>query len=250
MLRSIWMKAYDSPFFGAFCCEVAARRRTVENARRRTVMSGGRVLLADDHVLIAHGVRSMLESQFEIVGYAADGKALVEAAEELRPDVIVLDISMPVLNGLEAAERIRKFLPAVKIVFLSQHLDPAYLRQALRGGASGYVLKAQTAGEILEAVTAAMRGETFISPAFDSHLVDGLWSRTRELNNESAELTDRQREILQLIVEGRSNKEIAGLIDVSIKTVEFHRARLMSKLGARSAAELAKVAVQRGLIPE
>jgi DNA-binding NarL/FixJ family response regulator len=213
-------------------------------------MNGTRVLLADDHALIARGVRSTLEPQFEIVGYAADGKALVQAAEELRPDIIVLDISMPVLNGLEAAERIRKILPSVKLIFLSQHLDPAYLRQALRVGASGYVLKVQTAEELQQALAAAMRGETFISPAFDPQLVAGLWNRSKELNNESAELTVRQREILQLVVEGRSNKEIADVLEVSIKTVEFHRARLMSKLGARSAAQLAKVAVQRGLIPE
>lgn len=213
-------------------------------------MNGIRVLLADDHPLIAHGVRSTLEPQFEIVGYAADGKALVEAAQELRPDIIVLDISMPVLNGLEAALRIRKFLPSVKLIFLSQHLDPAYLRQALRVGASGYVLKLQAAEELQQALAAAMRGETFISPAFDPHLVAGLWNRSNELNNESPGLTVRQREILQLVVEGRSNKEIADVLEVSIKTVEFHRARLMNKLGARSAAQLAKVAVQRGLIPE
>jgi len=213
-------------------------------------MNGTRVLLADDHALIAHGVRSTLEPQFEIVGYAADGKALVQAAEELRPDIIVLDIGMPVLNVPAPGERIRKILPSVKLIFLSQHLDPAYLRQALRVGASAYVLKVQTAEELQQALAAAMRGETFISPAFDPQLVAGLWNRSKELNNESAELTVRQREILQLVVEGRSNKEIADVLEVSIKTVEFHRARLMSKLGARSAAQLAKVAVQRGLIPE
>jgi DNA-binding NarL/FixJ family response regulator len=213
-------------------------------------MTCTRVLLADDHALIAQGVRATLEPQFEIVGYAADGKALVQAAEELRPDVIVLDISMPVLNGLEAAERIRRILPSVKLIFLSQHLDPAYLRQALKIGASGYVLKSEVPEQLQQALLSAMRGETFISRGFDPQLVAGLWNRSKELNNESAELTVRQREILQLVVEGRSNKEIADVLNVSIKTVEFHRARLMNKLGARSAAQLAKVAVQRGLIRE
>jgi DNA-binding NarL/FixJ family response regulator len=211
-------------------------------------MGNTRILLADDHVLVAHGVRATLEAQFEIVGQAGDGKALVEAAEALRPDAIVLDIGMPVLNGLEAAQRIRKFLPAVKLVFLSQHRDPAYLRQTLRIGASGYVLKSEAAEELQHALAAVMRGEIFISPAFGEQVIANLWNRSKEVSNETMELTGRQREILQLIVEGRANKEVADCLHVSLKTIEFHRARLMHKLGARTAAELAKVALQRGLI--
>jgi DNA-binding NarL/FixJ family response regulator len=213
-------------------------------------MSKTRLLLADDHALILHGVRSTLESQFEIVGEVSDGKSLVQAAEALRPDVIVLDISMPVLNGFEAAQRIREILPAARLVFLSQHLDPAYLRQALKIGASAYVLKSQSADELQQALAAVMRGQTHISPAFGEQVIANLWNRSKELSNESADLTTRQREILQLIVEGRANKEIADLLAVSVKTVEFHRARLMNKLGVHSAAQLAKVAVQRGLIAE
>ena len=211
-------------------------------------MASIRILLADDHTLIVQGVRSTLESQFEIVGHVGDGKALVEAAEALRPDAIVLDISMPILNGLEAAQRISKILPSVKLVFLSQHRDPAYLRQALKIGASGYVLKSEAAEELGQALVAAMRGEIFVSPAFGDQVIANLWNRSRELTNESVELTDRQREILQLILEGRANKEIADCLALSPKTVEFHRARLMNKLGAHTAAELAKIAVQRGLI--
>ncbi len=213
-------------------------------------MGGTRILLADDHVLVTHGVRATLEAQFEIVGLAGDGKALVEAAEALRPDAIVLDIGMPVLNGLEAAQRIRKFLPAVKLVFLSQHRDPAYLRQTLRIGASAYVLKSEAAEELQHALAAVMRGEIFISAAFGEQVIASLWNRSKEVSNETVELTGRQREILQLIVEGRVNKEVADCLQVSLKTVEFHRARLMHKLGARTAAELAKVALQRGLIAE
>jgi len=212
-------------------------------------MSNTRVLLADDHSLILEGVRSTLEPRFDVVGHAGDGKALVEAAENLRPDVIVLDVSMPVLNGFEAAQRIRKFLPSVKLIFLSQHRDPAYLRQALRIGVSGYVLKSEASEELQRALAAVMRGETFISQGFGQQVIDNLWNRSKEVSNESSDLTGRQREILQLVVEGRSNKEIADLLEVSIKTVEFHRARLMNKLGARTAAQLAKVAVERGLIP-
>jgi DNA-binding NarL/FixJ family response regulator len=201
-------------------------------------------------VLVSHGVRATLEAQFEIVGLAGDGKALVEAAEALRPDAIVLDIGMPVLNGFEAAQRIRKFLPAIKLIFLSQHRDPAYLRQTLRIGASGYVLKSEAAEELQHALAAVMRGEVFISPAFGEQVIANLWNRSKEVSNETLELTGRQREILQLIVEGRVNKEVADCLQVSLKTVEFHRARLMHKLGARTAAELAKVALQRGLITE
>jgi len=213
-------------------------------------MGPTRILLADDHVLVSHGVRATLEAQFEIVGLAGDGKALVEAAEALRPDAIVLDIGMPVLNGFEAAQRIRKFLPAIKLIFLSQHRDPAYLRQTLRIGASGYVLKSEAAEELQHALAAVMRGEIFISPAFGEQVIANLWNRSKEVSNETLELTGRQREILQLIVEGRVNKEVADCLQVSLKTVEFHRARLMHKLGARTAAELAKVALQRGLITE
>jgi DNA-binding NarL/FixJ family response regulator len=211
-------------------------------------MGPTRILLADDHVLVSHGVRATLEAQFEIVGLAGDGKALVEAAEALRPDAIVLDIGMPVLNGFEAAQRIRKFLPAIKLIFLSQHRDPAYLRQTLRIGASGYVLKSEAAEELQHALAAVMRGEIFISPAFGEQVIANLWNRSKEVSNETLELTGRQREILQLIVEGRANKEVADCLHVSLKTIEFHRARVMHKLGARTAAELAKVALQRGLI--
>ena len=213
-------------------------------------MGPTRILLADDHVLVSHGVRATLEAQFEIVGLAGDGKALVEAAEALRPDAIVLDIGMPVLNGFEAAQRIRKILPAVKLIFLSQHRDPAYLRQTLRIGASGYVLKSEAAEELQHALAAVMRGEIFISPAFGEQVIANLWNRSKEVSNETLELTGRQREILQLIVEGRANKEVADCLHVSLKTIEFHRARVMHKLGARTAAELAKVALQRGLITE
>lgn len=213
-------------------------------------MSHTRVLLADDHALIMAGVRSALGPQFEIVGEAGDGSALLRAAETLRPDLVILDISMPVLNGLESARRIRKILPTARLIFLSQHNDPAYLREALKIGATGYVLKSE-AGEVLSGAAAAvMRGETYISPGFGEPVIAGLWNRCGEINNESADLTARQREILQLILEGRANKEIADLLHLSVKTIEFHRARIMTKLGVGSAAQLAKVAVQRGLIAE
>jgi DNA-binding NarL/FixJ family response regulator len=209
-----------------------------------------RVLLGDDHAFIRDGVQAALRGPYDVVGQANDGRALVEAAERLRPDLVILDISMPLQNGFESAKQIRKVLPSAKLIFLSQHLNPAYLRHALKLGASGYVLKSDASEELGRAVQAVLRGETYITPAFGREVIDNLWSRTGEINKQEEELTDRQREILQLVVAGKGNKEIADILHVSVKTVEFHRARLMAKLGVRSAAELAKVALQQGLIPE
>jgi DNA-binding NarL/FixJ family response regulator len=208
-----------------------------------------KVLLGDDHVLILDGLRAALQGQYEIVGLAKDGRTLVSEAERLKPDLVVIDISMPLLNGFEAAKQIKKSLPHIKLIFLSQHLNPAYLKNALKLGASGYVLKSGATEELQQAIATAMRGKTYITPAFGEDVIARLWNREGELNEETEGLTDRQREILQLIIEGRGNKEIADIIHVSVKTVEFHRARIMAKLGVKSVAELTKVALQQGLIP-
>jgi DNA-binding NarL/FixJ family response regulator len=209
-----------------------------------------RILLGDDHAFILDGIRAVLQVEYEVVGQAQNGRALVDAAERLKPDVVILDISMPLLNGFDAALQIKKSRPQVKLIFLSQHLNPAYLRQALKVGASGYVLKSGATGELQEAIREVLRGRIYITPAFGQNVIDGLWSRSGEVNNQAEELTDRQREILKLIIDGKGNKEIADILHVSVKTVEFHRARLMSRLGVRSVAELTKVALQQGLVPE
>lgn len=209
-----------------------------------------RVLLGDDHVLILSGVRTTLEPRFEVVGQATDGKALLAAAEELRPDVVVLDISMPSLNGFEVARQLKRALPLTAVVFLSQHLSPAYLKQALAIGVSGYVLKSETTEELEPALVAALKGETFTSPRFGEDALARFHNRDGGLNREIAELTDRQRGILQLLVDGRSNKEIAATLNLSIKTIEFHRAKIMTKLGAQTAAELSKMAIRLGIVPE
>jgi DNA-binding NarL/FixJ family response regulator len=209
-----------------------------------------RVLLADDHVLILSGIRATLEPRFEIVGQATDGKALLEAAGRLKPDIIVLDISMPSLNGFEAARQLKQIAPSTALVFLSQHLSPAYLKQALAIGVSGYVLKSETTEELEPALVAALRGEVFTSPRFGEDVLSRLQNRNGGLTREIAELTDRQRQVLQLLVDGKSNKEVATALNVSIKTVEFHRARIMNKLGAQTAAELSRVAIRLGMIPE
>ena len=212
-------------------------------------MKKASILLGDDHALILDGVRAALQVQFDIVGQAADGMALVEAAQRLRPDVVILDISMPLLNGFESARQIKKALPGTKLIFLSQHLNPAYLKQALKIGASGYVPKSGATEELQTAITTVLHGKTYITPAFGDDVISRLLNRSGELSNESEELTDRQREILQLIVEGRANKEIADILHLSVKTIEFHRARIMKRLGVKTSAELTKVALQQGLIP-
>jgi DNA-binding NarL/FixJ family response regulator len=208
-----------------------------------------RLLLGDDHALILDGIRSALQTRYDIIGQATDGKALVEAAERLRPDLVILDISMPVLNGIESAKRIKKSLPSTRLIFLSQHLNPAYLKQALKAGAAGYVLKSGATEELHTAINQVFQGETYITPSFGEDVIARLWNRSGEIDDQSEELTERQREILQLIVEGRGNKEIADILHLSVKTIEFHRARIMNKLGVRSAAELTKVALQQGIIP-
>jgi len=209
-----------------------------------------RVLLGDDHALILDGVRASLQDEFDIVGEAYDGRALVAAAERLQPEVVILDISMPVLNGFESARLVKKALPAAKIIFLSQHLNPQYLKHALKAGASGYVLKSGAREELRQAIESVLRGKTYITSSFGEDVRSQMLNRSGEIGDDSEELTDRQREILQLIVQGKANKEIADIIQVSVKTVEFHRARIMARLGVHTVAELTKVALQQGLIAE
>jgi DNA-binding NarL/FixJ family response regulator len=209
-----------------------------------------RVLLGDDHALILDGIRAALQPHYDVVGQAQDGKALVEAAEKLKPDLVILDIGMPVLNGFESAKQIKEALPATKLIFLSQHLNPAYLKHALKLGASGYVLKSGATEELQQAINAALRGKTFITSAFGEEEIANLRNRAGELSGAADDLTERQQEILQLIIRGKVNKEIADMLHVSVKTVEFHRARLMAKLGVKTVAELTKVAIQQGFIVE
>ncbi len=209
-----------------------------------------RILLGDDHALILDGIRAALLPFHDIVGQAQDGKALVEAAQKLKPDLVILDIGMPVLNGFEAAKRIKETLPPTKLIFLSQHLNPAYLKHALKLGASGYVLKSDATEELQQAIAAALRGKTYITPAFGEETIANMRNRSGEISGAAEDLTERQRQILQLIIDGKVNKEIADILHVSVKTVEFHRARLMAKLGVKTVAELTKVALQQGFIVE
>jgi DNA-binding NarL/FixJ family response regulator len=205
-------------------------------------MRRAKVVLADDHTVVMEGLRKLLEPHFEIVGTAADGRELVSSAGRIKPDVVLLDISMPGLNGIEAALQLRKDLPGAKIVFLTMHSDPVYLKGALRAGARGYVLKECAAAELVEAIHRVLRGETYITP----EAMRGVSAQDLKTSG-GTNLTSREREVLQLVAEGKSAKEIAAILKISARTVTFHKANLVQKLGARTTAELTKFAIRHGI---
>jgi DNA-binding NarL/FixJ family response regulator len=212
-------------------------------------MKRPRVLLADDHTLILEGFQRMLESQCEVVGTAEDGRALLAAAQKLRPDVIVLDISMPLLNGIDAARQLKATLPEAKLIFLTMHADPAYVTEAFRAGASGYVLKRCSSSELTRAIQEVLKGRSYVTPLVTKDVLQSaLMPSPGPSKGFSSTLTPRQREVLQLVAEGHTLKEIASLLHVSVKTVEFHKARIMQHLGLRTTAELTKYAIGQGLI--
>jgi DNA-binding NarL/FixJ family response regulator len=206
-----------------------------------------RVLLADDHAIVLEGLRRVLEPHFNIVGEVGDGHALVAAAARLRPDIIVADISMPLLNGIEAVRQIRKIDRKAKIVFLTMHPEVTYVSEALRAGGSAYVLKSSAGAELLEAIREALSGRMYVSPAIDKEAVRAQTTRASRWDHLQSELTPRQREVLQLLAEGRSLKEVAAVLNISIKTAEFHKYRIMKQLGIHSNAELTKYAVRLGM---
>jgi|SRR5580704_4415520 DNA-binding NarL/FixJ family response regulator len=206
------------------------------------------VLLADDHAIVVEGLRRVLETNYEVVDVVADGRALLDAAEHLKPDVIVLDVSMPLLNGIEAARRIRKTGQKVKIVFLSMHRDLAYVTEALRAGGSAYILKISAAAEILTAIRSALQGKSYISESIDRAALEAHIERRQRSRQSPGKLSFRQREVLQLAAEGRNTKEIAEILHVSPRTVEFHRHRIMETLGLHSTAELVQYAIKHRII--
>jgi len=207
-----------------------------------------RILLADDHTLFVEALQKVLETDFDLVGSVEDGRALLEAAPRLQPDVILLDLSMPLLNGLDAARQLKRLVPDCKLVFLSMHGDPTYVTEAFRAGASGYVLKRANATELIQAIKAALRGQLHVSPLLAKGVLDPLLRQRPSSSRAQASLTLRQREVLQLVAEGRTLKEIASILCVSIKTVEFHKTRIAKQLGLRRTADLTKYAVTHGLI--
>jgi len=207
-----------------------------------------RVLLADDHPLVLTGLRALLETECEVVGAVSDGRSLVESALLLRPDVIVVDIGLPVLNGMDAARQIKKDLPDTKILFLTMHGNLEYLKSALAAGASGYVLKTSAREELLGAVQDVVRNRIHVSPGFGEEIVNRFERHPRSITASPSLLTARQREILQLVAEGLTAKQISELLHISLQTVAFHKYQIMNKLGVRTTAELTRFAIQEGLI--
>jgi len=210
-----------------------------------------RVLIADDHTILRDGIASLLEDEDDIVivGQAEDGRSAIKMAGQLQPDVVLMDIAMPQLNGLEATRQIKNSHPNIKILILSMHENEEYIRQVLATGAMGYILKDAAARDLLGAIRAVYQGEAVLSPAI-TRLVIEDYLRWGDLNQEDTKdnLSPREREVLQLIAEGYTNKEIAGILTISIKTVQTHRANLMTKLDLHDRGELIKYAIQKKII--
>lgn len=210
-----------------------------------------RILLADDHVLVSDALCSILEKNYRVAGTAKNGRELVEKALELKPDVIVLDISMPELNGIEACRQLQTSGSTAKVVFVTQQLDPEYVGAAFDAGAMGYVAKQSASGELLEAVRLALLGRYYVTPLVTPRPEVGASPRVPRSNPAEmfgSRLTSRQREVLQLVAEGKTTKEIASALNISFKTVEFHRGSVMDQLGLRTTAELTRYALIHGII--
>ena len=212
-------------------------------------MTRPRVLIADDHNLVAELCKQLLETEFDVVGVVSNGRALVQAAGELKPDVIVLDIAMPVLNGLDAGQQAKEILPAVKLVYLTVNPDAEVAAEAFERGASAYLVKTCASDELVRAVREALRGHTYVSRPLSRHEIDCLrWQNTRLVREDNC-LTRRQREVLQLLAEGKAAKEVGGILNMSTRTVCYHKYRMMKLLRANSNADLVKYAVRNNLVP-
>jgi DNA-binding NarL/FixJ family response regulator len=207
-----------------------------------------RILLADDHRLVAEGLKSLLSAEFELVGVVEDGRALIECAKKLRPDVIVADITMPQLNGLEALVALKKDNPRTKVVFLTMHQEVAYARRAMAIGAAGFVLKHSAPAELVAAIHAALAGKTYLTPALAGEVLEELQRDPQASKDPVAALTARQREILQVFAEGRTAKEIAAGLGISVRTVEFHKYQMMETLGLHNSTELTHFAIKHGIV--
>jgi DNA-binding NarL/FixJ family response regulator len=215
-------------------------------------MIQARVLLAEDHVLVSEGLTKLLETDFIIVGSVTDGRALIQAVKEHTPDIAVIDIALPLLNGLEAARQIKKCAPHTKLIFLTMHAEEHFVKEAFQAGGSGYILKQSASTELLFAIKEVCQGRTYVSPAIAQGLVNQALNSSRGRTNQheanAVRLTQRQVEILQLVAEGKSNKDIAVVLNLAVKTVEFHKTRIMQELGLKTTAELTKYALSHGII--
>jgi len=206
-----------------------------------------RLVIADDHTLVAEACKSFLEPEFEVAGIVDNGRSLLRLACELKPEVVILDIAMPQLNGLEAGEQIKHLLPATKLVFLTMNMSPEMAAEAFRRGASGYVVKSAAAEELVRAIRRALRSESYLSPAITRDTVDFLLRKGNPYSEEKR-ITPRQKEVLQLLAEGKSMKEIAGALNLKAGTVAFHKYKMMEVLGLKSNAELLHYAIKHHLV--
>ena len=205
-----------------------------------------RIILADDHLIVRQGLRSVLEQEaYTVLGEAGDGREALRLAQELRPDVAVLDLAMPLLNGLDAAREIRRVSPQTKTILLTMHTEDPYVMEALRAGVKGYVLKTQAAQDLVQAIKEVSRGAMYLSPGISRTVVEAYLAKS-ELPPDP--LTSREREVLQLIAEGKTTKEVAVILGVSVKTAESHRTRIMGKLEIHETASLVRYAIRRGLV--
>ena len=204
------------------------------------------MLLADDHRIVAEGLKGLLEPHFELVGVVEDGRDMLEAAKRLRPDVIVADISMPHLNGIDALVKLKADDPNVRVVFLTMHTELAYLRRAVAEGALGFVLKHSASSELVQAIRSALAGKRYVTPSLANELVGSPRGTVTDVS--APTITPRQREILQLMAEGKSAKEMAAVLGISARTVEFHKYKLMESLGLKTSAELVHYAIKSGIV--
>jgi len=207
-----------------------------------------RIVIADDHTFVAELCKKLLETQFDVVGVVSDGRALLRAADKLKPDVIVVDVAMPILNGLDAGQQVKEILPAVKLVYLTMNPDVEVAAEAFERGASGYLLKTCAAAEMVAAVREVLRGKSYISQGLSRDAIDCMRWQNKKLVQEDERLTDRQREVLQLLAEGKVMKEVGAILNMRTRTVAYHKYRMMEVLGAKSNAELVKYAVRNHLV--
>jgi DNA-binding NarL/FixJ family response regulator len=207
-------------------------------------MTKPRILLADDHTMVAEGLKRLLEGEFQLVGIAQDGRTLLDMLPQLNPDLLLLDVSMPLLNGFETANRAKKLRPDLLIVFISMHSDAEYVKHAFRSGASGYVLKRSAASELVQAIREVLAGRYYVTPLLRQEKEALLDSGQKP---RQSGLTTRQREVLQLVAEGKTGKDIAHILHISLKTVEFHKACIMRELDLHTTAELTRYALEHGI---
>lgn len=211
-------------------------------------MSKPRILIADDHILVAEACKKLLEPEYDVVGIVRDGRMLIRAAAEFKPNVVLVDIGMPILNGLDAGQQIKETTPSIKVVYLTMTCDIELAAEAFRRKGSGYILKTCAAQELLVALRTILRGGTYLSPTIPKEVVGFLIRQDKQFIEEGERLTERQREVLQLLAEGRSMKEVASILSVATRTVAFHKYRMMEQLKLRSNAELIQYAMKHHLI--